>query len=318
MPTRVKAPSKRSGLSGPPEIGFQKGINTFQDNALLLDTGECQTLVNADLSYVGYLGILQSNTTYKSGLTGRIHSVYKTGNNLFIGHGTTMSHINVSTGTLTAISITFDGSDLRMFSYENFLYISDGATPQKIYIPTLTVTAWGIDNPLTAPSGVAGTTGLPSGTYSLYYTYVAKYADGTEYETDISPVGYAIVSLAKIEWTYPSSAPDPQITHIRLYRDKTGISADLDAVRQAVEARQAALEAATGRKSFSSLLQQIIRRQTNRRIVENMQADQNTFVGPFYVDEVEIGDSGYSDNVSDDNLVLNIPFSRERYNPIFG
>lgn len=318
MAQGIRAPSKRGGLTGPPEIGFQKGINTFQDNRLLLEVGECATMVNADLSYVGYIGILQANTTYKTGLTGRVHTVYKTGDNLFIGHGTTMSHIDVSTGTLTAISITFDGSDLRCFSYENFLYVSDGATPQKIYIPTLTVTVWGIDNPLTAPSAVAGTTGNPSGTYDLYYTYVAKYADGTEYETDISPAGQVVVSSAKIEWTYPLTVPDSQITHMRLYRDKTGLTADSTAMREAVEARQAELETQTGRKSFSRLLQDIIRRQTNKRIVENMAADQTVFVGPFYVDEVEVGDSGYSDNISDDNLILAVPFARERYQPIFG
>lgn len=318
MAGNIKTPSKRSGLAGPPEIGFQRGLNSFQANRLLLETGECATLVNADLANVGYLGILKGNTTYKTGLTGRVHSLYKTGDNLFVGHGTTMSHVDVSTGAVTVIPITLNGKDLRMFSFENFLYVSDGENPQKIYIPGLEATVWGIDNPLTAPSAAVGASGNPSGTYDLYYTYVAKYDDGTEYETDLSPVGQIAVSGAKIEWTYPATAPDSQITHIRLYRDKTGITATLDDVREAVEARQLVLENQTGKKMFSGLLQQIIRRQTNRRVVENMQADQGTFVGPFYVDEVELGTVGYSDNISDDNIVLNLPFARERYLPIFG
>ena len=305
---------------GPPVLSFQKGINTFQQNRLSLDVGECATMLNADLSKIGQVGIIQSDTSFLAGLTGRVHSLYKTGDNLFVGHGTAMSHIDVSVSpaAATAISATFDGSDLHMFSYENFLYVTDGTTPKKVYIPTLAVTAWGFDNPLTAPSGVAGSGGNPDGTYDLYYTYVAKYPDGTEYESDISPIGQVAVSLSKIEWTYPASAPDTQITHIRLYRDKTGVTATVDQVRQAVEDRQTELEVQTGKKKFSSILQEIIRRQTNRRVVANLGADQTTFVGPFYVDEVEIGEIGYTDNVSDDNIVVNIPFSRERYNPLFG
>lgn len=318
MPQQVKTPSRRKELGGSAEIGFQKGINTFQANRLLLENGECATLVNADLSYVGYLGILKGNTSYKTGLSGRIHTLYKTGDNLFIGHGTGLSHIDVSTGTLTDLSLTFDGSDLHMISYENFLYCTDGSTHYKVYIPTLATSIWGIDNPLTAPSGALGETGNPSGTYSLYYTYVAKYPDGTEYETDLSPVGTIAVADGKIEWTYPATVPDSQINYIRLYRDKTGIYATLDQVRSAVEGRQVELETATGKKKFSNILQSILRSATNKRITQNMVADQNQFAGPFFVDEVAVGSVGYTDNLSDDVLVTAVPFARERYVPIFG
>jgi hypothetical protein len=313
---RPKAPAQKKP-QGPPEINFTKGINTFQVNRLLLDPGEAATLLNADFDQIGALGISQANTVIASGM-GRIHSLYKTGDHLFVGEGSNLVHFDVTTMVKTVVSSAFNGDDISMFAYENFLYATEGVTKKKVYIPTLAVTEWGIENPLTAPSGVLGATGLPSGTYSLYYTYVAKYPDGTEYETDLSPVSTCIVELGKIEWTLPETAPDSQITHLRLYRDKSGVVATLDQARTAIEAKQTALEQSSGLLKFGNLFQTIIRSQTNKAISQNMVADPDVIVGPFLIDEVDVGPVGYSDNVSDTDLVQAAPFSRERYRPIFG
>ena len=313
----TQAKPTRTKPQGPPEISFTKGINTFQVNRLLLDPGEAATLLNADFDQIGALGISKANTVIATGM-GRIHSLYKTGDHLFVGEGNNLVHFLVTTMAKTVVSTAFNGDDISMFAYENFLYATEGVTKLKVYIPTLATSIWGIDNPLTAPSGVLGASGDPSGTYSLFYTYVAKYPDGTEYETDFSPAGVVIVDNMTIQWTYPETATDPQITHLRLYRDKSGVVATLDQARTAIEAKQATLESTTGQLKFGNLFQTIIRAQTNKAISQNMVADPDVIVGPFYVDEVEIGTASYTDNISDTDLVQAAPFTRERYRPIFG
>ena len=315
-PNQQKAPSQRKP-AGPPEIDFTKGINTFQVNRLLLDPGEAATLLNADFDQIGALGISQANTVIASGL-GRVHSLYKTGDHLFVGEGTNLVHFHAVTLVKTIVHTAFNGDDISMFAYENFLYATEGVTKIKVYIPTLAYSIWGVDNPLTAPSGAIGTAGDPSGTYSLFYTYVAKYPDGTEYETDLSPAGILIVDHMTIQWTYPATAPDTQITHLRLYRDKSGVVATLDQARTAIEAKQATLESTSGQLKFGNLFQLVIRSQTNKAISQNMVADPDVIVGPFLVGEVEIGSVGFDDTVSDENLVQAAPFTRERYRPIFG
>jgi len=313
----TQAKPTRTKPQGPPEISFTKGINTFQVNRLLLDPGEAATLLNADFDQIGALGISKANTVIATGM-GRIHSLYKTGDHLFVGEGNNLVHFLVTTMAKTVVSTAFNGDDISMFAYENFLYATEGVTKLKVYIPTLATSIWGIDNPLTAPSGVLGAAGDPSGTYSLFYTYVAKYPDGTEYETDFSPAGVVIVDNMTIQWTYPETAPDTQVTHLRLYRDKSGVVATLDQARTAIEAKQATLESTTGQLKFGNLFQTIIRAQTNKAIAQNMTADPDVIVGPFLVGEVEIGSVGFDDTLSDDNLVQAAPFTRERYRPIFG
>lgn len=311
-----KQPATRKP-QGPPEINFTKGINTFQVNRLLLNPGEAATLLNADFEQIGALGISQANTPIATGM-GRIHSMFKTGGHLFVGEGLNLVHFLVTTMAKTVVYTAFNGDDISMFAYENFLYATEGVTKKKVYIPTLAVTEWGIENPLVAPSGALGESGAPSGTYSLYYTFVAKYPDGTEYETDLSPQGVMIVDTMKIEWTYPATAADPQITHLRLYRDKSGVTATLAQARVAIEAKQAALELISRSLKFGNLFQQVIRSQTNKAVSQNMVADPDVIVGPFLVDEVELGTIGYTDNISDTDLVQAAPFTRERYRPIFG
>lgn len=315
---RPTASTKKSTLKGPAEISFQRGLNQFQGNRLLLQDGESAELVNADFDVFGDVGILWPFTTLVSGLSGRVHSIYITDRDMFVGHGTALSHIDLDTNVVTAILTGLNGSDVSMFATDTWLFLTEGETHKKIWLSTLDDYEWGIDNPLSAPSAVSGAAGSPNGTYDLYYSYVAKYPDGTEYETDLSPMSQVAVSSAKIEWTYPATVSDSQITHIRLYRDKTGQTATLQQLRDAIEDRQTELEAATNSKIFSRLVQMAIRRATNKQVVDTMSTSMNTIVGPFQVGEVEVGDVGFSDNYSDAELVQRIPHLRERYQPIFG
>jgi hypothetical protein len=313
-----KTPSRRAGLQGPPDINFQRGINTFQKNRMLLQDGEAATLLNADFENFGELKIAKPNLVLDTGLGDRVHSIYCTGDNLFVGAGVNLYHYDKTTMTRQTIYSLFNGNDLAMIAYENFLYVTDGEAKVKFYLPTMSPSTWGIENPQDAPTAILGGTGVTEGTYRLFYTYVAKYLDGTEYETDLSPEGHIVTSLQAIKWTLPAVAPDSQITHLRLYRDKTGLTASLDDARKAIESRQVSLEQTAGVLKYGNLFQDMIRAQTNKKIASNMSLPPDVIVGPFFVGEVDIGSVSYDDNLSDDDLVLCAPFLRERYRPIFG
>lgn len=308
--------AKGSSLAKLPEISFQKGLNTLQKNRLLLSEGESASLVNANFDEFGGIGILYPFASVKA-LSGRVHSIFKTGTHIFVGHGTSLSRLVYPGYAATEVITGLSGLDLSMFATENFLYVTNGTDRKKIYLPTLAVTNWGFDAPLAGPSAAVGAAGLPTGLYDLYYTYVAKYPDGTEYETDLSPMAQIEVSLAKIEWTYPATAPDAQISHIRLYREKTGLVGNLTDMRKAIETRQETLEQATNKKLFSRIVQDAIRRATTKQMTQQM-TNQDAILGPFEVGEVSVGDVGFSDNISDGALVQKIPHLRERYKPIFG
>lgn len=163
-----------------------------------------------------------------------------------------------------------------------------------------------------------GSSGNPNGTYSCYLTYVAKYADGSEYETDLSPAGSATAATAAIRWTLPATAPDAQITHLRLYRDKTGLVQTMDRLRNNIEATQAA--ASTTNPLYGSLLQQAfrmaIKRETQKKVVQDAVQDQNVIVGPYLVTEIALGTTLYVDDMTDAALELKMPFTREMYLPV--
>lgn len=59
--------------------------------------------------------------------------------------------------------------------------------------------------------------------YGCYYSYVGKYIDGSEHETDLSPVlTISRTGNAAISWTSIPASTDPQVTHKRLYRSYLG------------------------------------------------------------------------------------------------
>lgn len=60
------------------------------------------------------------------------------------------------------------------------------------------------------------------GSYNCYYSWVAKFADGSEYETDLSPGASASSNFDGIDWTNVPASTDSQVTHKRLYRDYGG------------------------------------------------------------------------------------------------
>jgi len=173
-------------------------------------------------------------------------------------------------------------------------------------------------------------TSLMSGTYQCYYSYVAKYLDGTEYETDLSPVATIALQTSLLTWTLPGSAADAQITHLRLYRDKSGLSQSLDTLRENVETEEkarlttmAGLAAGIFRGNMGgtfgavgSAVKTVLNRMSNKKAVQDSVVDQNIIIGPFQVAEVTIATTTYEDNLDDEALQENLPSLRERYVPV--
>jgi hypothetical protein len=315
-----KAPTRRAGLQGPGEINFHRGINTFQKNRMLLQDGESASLLNVNYDDFGILSFLYPFRVIKH-LEGRVHSIYKDTDNLWVGHGTRFSHLTYPGLVTTEILAGLSGKRISMFATENWLYLTNGEIHKKIYKPTLAVSAWGFDAPLSAPTAAAtALTGTPDGIYDCYYTYVAKYPDGTEYETDLSPMAQVVTSLKTIDWTFSGEVPDSQITHLRLYRDKTGMTGTLEDMRKAVESRAEDVEEQIGKLTgvTATIFKQVVTQVNNKKAVQNMSGDQTVIVGPFMVAEISGAARLFEDNVSDDDLVQAVPFLRERYRPIFG
>jgi len=330
MEKRPQAPTSRKGIRSLPEISFHKGLNSLRTNRLLLEQGECATLLNPDLDVFGGMGIQKTIATAISGF-GSIHSLYASGNIIWIGHGTSLSYYNTVSGASAVVTTGLSGDPLSMVAIANFIYFSNGTDKKKVYIPTFAVTEWGFDAPASAPTVAVGAAGNPSGTYSCYYSYVAKYADGTEYESDLSPVGSVTVTSEAITCTLPGSASDAQITHLRLYRDKTGLSQSLDVLRENVEAEEASRMATMAAAitedvsnggmggtfgGFGAGVKTVINRTTNKKVVQDSITDQDVIVGPFQVAEVAIATTSYTDDDADATLQENIPFLRERYKPV--
>jgi hypothetical protein len=62
-----------------------------------------------------------------------------------------------------------------------------------------------------------------SGDYACYYSYVGKYGDDSEVESDISPAGYVSKVGSTIHWETLTASTDSQVTHKRLYRALLGV-----------------------------------------------------------------------------------------------
>jgi len=493
-----QAPTSRKGIRSLPEISFHRGMNSLKVNRLLLEQGECGTLLNPDFDVFGGMGIEKTIATVKSGY-GAIHSLYASKDLIWIGHGTSLSYYNKDTAATVVVITGLSGNPLSMEVVGNFLYVSNGTDRKKVYLPTFAVSTWGIAAPTAAPvvtSGLSGavtgvqtstpgmgavqggnfvsstgqnfaalgvavgmtvsndTTGASmtitaiswfmfsgdwlfgtltggsrqtwehgdvatidpgglaiasvcqayigehgsyvdnagrdlyalgvrvgmtvrnvprstefvitsistttatndtlnsatsdmfhhgeaasinysvtselDGTYQCYYSYVAKYADGTEYETDLSPVATVALQTSLLTWTLPGSAADPQITHLRLYRDKLGLSQALDTLRENVEAEEkarlatmAGLAAGIFRGNLGgtfgglgAAVKTVLNRTSNKKSVQDSVTDQNIIVGPFEVAEVTIATASYDDNIPDETLQENMPSLRERYLPV--
>lgn len=108
------------------------------------------------------------------------------------------------------------GLKLRSDFYGNFAYLTDGVDqPLKMARDTGTLTKWGIDPPLTAPTVAVGTGTLLTGQYYWCYTYLNSV---TNQESSHSPISQQLTLNAQAGAIPVLASTDAQVTNINLYR----------------------------------------------------------------------------------------------------
>lgn len=168
------------------EIYFSNGQNRKVSQPLLLEPGEVQALSNADLSSFGAVKVAATFAVSNS-LTGTIHSILsESSGKRYICEGNNIWED--SAGTLTLVSSSLDGSYVSGIDNNGWMYLCtlDGLKKKFLITDRSGWSEWGIDPPDTA----ASTGSSDEDEFACYYTYVAKYDDGSEYETALSPASY--------------------------------------------------------------------------------------------------------------------------------
>ena len=173
-------------MKTPVELYFSNGQNTKVVQTLLLEPGEVQRLINADMSSFGAVKVANSFLSAHS-FAGTVVSILdESSGKRYVCEGNNIWEDNA--GTLTLVSAALDGSTVSGVDYAGWMYLAtDDGTQKKFLITDRSLWyPWGVPNPTVAPT----TGGASTDAYQTYYSWVAKYSDGSEYETDLSPAGY--------------------------------------------------------------------------------------------------------------------------------
>lgn len=190
--------------------------------------GECQSLVNADTTYVGRLKLLRPlsalNSTAESS---SVHSIFRANDTILVGTGTSLKYRNA--GLLTSLATGLSGSSLCFAHAGYWVFIGDGTNNKAVYLTTPVVTAWGIDPPTAAPTVAdSGGGSGPSGTYNCYYRYKITLPDASIVYSGLSPVGTVTLTDNTITWSNLVHATFTGATTvaIELFRSSAAMSAD--------------------------------------------------------------------------------------------
>lgn len=206
-------------MDNPVEFYFHSGQNLKAAQALLLGQGEVAHLLNPDMSRGGMVGV--GNTFVATGsVASTIHTLLcsQTGY-LWIGAGGSFYQANSSGGSIQTVSSAMtSGARVCCVDQNYWGYMGDGTLKKKFLVSSPTTTYdWGIANPTVAP-----TVSVSGGNVACYYSWVAKYSDGSEYETDLSPVAYSTQAGGTIAWSAIAVSTTTDVTHKRLYRTFSG------------------------------------------------------------------------------------------------
>lgn len=215
-------------------IGFEAGINTNK-SPILLEANELQSCKGFKYESSGKLVCRNTRTTVNETAVGSIHTLNRYMNILLCGDGANArykwdldgycdQYIPPDTN-FTLISTVESTKRWSVATYAKWFFFVNGRDTKAMSKGNLY--EWGIPNPITPPSGAAGASGNPDGTYTLYYTYYVKFPNGTIYETGPSPSGSVTVSEEIITWggIAPSDYAGTGVTiWRRLYRTVSGVA----------------------------------------------------------------------------------------------
>lgn len=205
-------------------ISFDNGLN-LKDSSIVLKDGE---LVEAQGMSYDTTGIIEARTSKSKliGVSREVNGIHQNdGYVIALGSDGTLKYNSTSTPLIQFSYLgVLSNADRPIFcDYEDFTFIVNG-DDKKVFLDGAWY-EWDIDAPTVAPSASVGASGNPSGTYSLYYTYLITFPNGTVVETAPSPAGTVAVTAQKIEWSGIGICAYVGATtiHRKLYRTSTAL-----------------------------------------------------------------------------------------------
>ena len=188
-------------------FSFDKGLNT-RKNSVVLQEGELQECNGFAFENDGYLKPLKPRLQVHHSPYGQIRNIHRYQNHIIMAEGENIRYKWDMRGycdryipadeEFTTIG-TGTANRYRMVDYRDWVFMVNGHANRLFSRGALY--PWGVDAPTSAPGGSAGASGNPSGTYSLYYTYLVTFPNGEQVESAPSPAGSVTVTSKKIEWT---------------------------------------------------------------------------------------------------------------------
>lgn len=214
-------------------ITFDKGLNS-KKAPLLLEDGELVTAQGMSADHPGVIEPRSSKQKVNVTQYGTVNGMHRNVNQVLLTDAGTVRYkwdldgycdlYTPANGDFTSLGTLASTNRPTFCDHEEFTFVLTG-NDKKVFVDEGWYD-WDIPGPANAPTGTAGATGYPNGTYSLYYTYLITFPNGTVVETAPSPAGSVTVALQKIEWSNIKPCPyaGTGVTiHRKLYRYSTGL-----------------------------------------------------------------------------------------------
>jgi hypothetical protein len=212
-------------------ITFGKGLNTG-NSPLMLKDGELVSCSGFGFTTQGEMAARDPLTAVNAAAVGSINGIHRYINWLLLTDAGAVRYKWDLAGYCDRYTPASDDFTLltrigvgrpRFADMDDFTFIANGQD-RKAFSGALY--DWAIENPTLPPAGTDGAGGNPSGTYSLYYSFLILFPNGRTYETDTSPAGTVSVTSKAISWSGIGVCPYTGTgvkVHRKLYRYSTGL-----------------------------------------------------------------------------------------------
>ena len=210
-------------------ITFDKGLNS-KKSPVVLDDGELVTAQGMSYETAGIIEPRSSKQKVSTTQVGTINGIHRNNNRVMITDAGNIRwkwdldgycDLYVPPNENFTLAGTINNTTRPIFcDYEDFIFIVNG-NDKKVFLDG-SLYNWDMPAPTEAPKGAQGSAATaltPSGAYSLYYTYVINFPNGTAVETPPSPAGSVTVAAQKkIDWSNIKPCPYA-VTGLTVYRN---------------------------------------------------------------------------------------------------
>ena len=194
---------------------FGKGINT-RKSPLFLEDGELVSCEGFDFLKDGEVASRHPVQTVNATAYGSINGIHRYINNVYLTDAGSVRHkwdlngycdlYTPANGDFTLLGNNGNSRRPKFADYDEFTFMVNGLNNKALCVGNMY--DWGIANPVDAPIGTDASSGSgPSGTYSLYYTFLVKFPSGRTYETAPSPAGTVTLTDNTINWSGLKACP---------------------------------------------------------------------------------------------------------------